>query len=232
MSFDLTTYEPRGDKKNSEFFHQYLPMIYERRQSSGVADQVGADQMYGRSSVLSRSAVDATAVTSSPSPESPVADRPDRPAPAPKLRRRRSFFEPATERPTNGPAVEPSGGPESVHADASPRVPGCVFDLDVPVLGICYGMQAMAEQFGGKVEGSDISEFGYAQIRLVGNGGLLHDIRDHIDDHARYIGGWIKALRREKRLILKAAAEAQRTVDWMFEAVGGDSDAVKTAEAA
>ncbi|WP_109312635.1 hypothetical protein [Ruegeria sp. AU67] len=44
MSFDLMNYEPRGDKKNSEFFHQYLPMIYERRQSSGVADQVGAMQ--------------------------------------------------------------------------------------------------------------------------------------------------------------------------------------------
>jgi GMP synthase (glutamine-hydrolysing) len=76
-----------------------------------------------------------------------------------------------------------SGGPESVHADASPRVPDCVFDLGVPVLGICYGMQAMAEHFGGRVEGSHISEFGYAQIRLIGNGGLLHDIRDHIDDY-------------------------------------------------
>jgi GMP synthase (glutamine-hydrolysing) len=76
-----------------------------------------------------------------------------------------------------------SGGPESVHANASPRVPGSVFELGVPVLGICYGMQAMAEQFGGRVESSNVSEFGYAQIKLVGNGGLLHDIRDHIDEH-------------------------------------------------
>ncbi len=76
-----------------------------------------------------------------------------------------------------------SGGPESVAVDASPRAPTCVFELGVPVLGICYGMQTMAEQFGGRVEGSHVSEFGYAQIRLVGNGGLLHDIRDHIDDH-------------------------------------------------
>jgi GMP synthase (glutamine-hydrolysing) len=76
-----------------------------------------------------------------------------------------------------------SGGPESVAVDASPRAPACVFDLGVPVLGICYGMQTMAEQFGGKVAGSHISEFGYAQIKLVGNGGLLHDIRDHIDEH-------------------------------------------------
>ena len=41
MTFDLMSYEPRGDKKNSEFFAEYLPKIYERRQSSGVAGQVG-----------------------------------------------------------------------------------------------------------------------------------------------------------------------------------------------
>ena len=78
-----------------------------------------------------------------------------------------------------------SGGPESVTAQASPRAPGLVFELGVPVLGICYGMQTMAEQFGGRVEGSPVSEFGYAQIRLVGNSGLLHDIRDHIDEQGR-----------------------------------------------
>ena len=75
-----------------------------------------------------------------------------------------------------------SGGPESVAADASPRAPACVFELGVPVLGICYGMQTMAEQFGGKVASSPVSEFGYAQIRLHANKGLLHDIRDHFDD--------------------------------------------------
>ncbi len=74
-----------------------------------------------------------------------------------------------------------SGGPESVAAEDSPRAPQLVFELGVPVLGICYGMQTMAEQFGGRVQGSDISEFGYAQIRQVSNGGLLHDIRDHLD---------------------------------------------------
>jgi GMP synthase (glutamine-hydrolysing) len=75
-----------------------------------------------------------------------------------------------------------SGGPESVVADHSPRAPECVFELGVPVLGICYGMQTMAEQFGGKVAGSATSEFGYAQIRRVGQGGLLHDISDHIGE--------------------------------------------------
>ncbi|MCB1675292.1 MAG: glutamine-hydrolyzing GMP synthase [Halioglobus sp.] len=74
-----------------------------------------------------------------------------------------------------------SGGPESVAMESSPRAPACIFELGVPVLGICYGMQTMARQFGGTVEGSPVSEFGYAQIKLVGNRGLLHDIRDHID---------------------------------------------------
>ncbi|MEM1113664.1 MAG: glutamine-hydrolyzing GMP synthase [Pseudomonadota bacterium] len=75
-----------------------------------------------------------------------------------------------------------SGGPESVAEDRSPRAPDCVFEIGVPVLGICYGMQAMAEQFGGKVAASDTSEFGYAQIRLTAEGGLFRDIRDHIDE--------------------------------------------------
>lgn len=74
-----------------------------------------------------------------------------------------------------------SGGPESVHADESPRVPPLVFELGVPVLGICYGMQAMAEQFGGKVESSSVQEFGYAQVKVVAERGLLHDIKDHVD---------------------------------------------------
>lgn len=74
-----------------------------------------------------------------------------------------------------------SGGPESVAAEDSPRAPALVFELAVPVLGICYGMQAMAQQFGGSVACSDISEFGYAQIRLTDKPGLLHDIRDHLD---------------------------------------------------
>jgi len=75
-----------------------------------------------------------------------------------------------------------SGGPESVTDSDSPRAPDVVFQLDVPVLGICYGMQTMAVQMGGIVEASDTSEFGYAKIRKTLEGGLLHDISDHIDD--------------------------------------------------
>jgi GMP synthase (glutamine-hydrolysing) len=55
-----------------------------------------------------------------------------------------------------------------------------VFELGIPVLGICYGMQTMAEQLGGKVQGSDVHEFGYAQVEVHGKSPLLHDIRDHV----------------------------------------------------
>lgn len=74
-----------------------------------------------------------------------------------------------------------SGGPESVTAGDSPRAPDIVFALDVPLLGICYGMQTMAAQLGGVVEGSDTSEFGYAQIRRTSAGGLFADFADKTD---------------------------------------------------
>ncbi len=74
-----------------------------------------------------------------------------------------------------------AGGPESVHEANSPRAPQAVFDLNVPVLGICYGMQTMAEQMGGKVEGSDLREFGYARVDVVGKSRLLDGIEDHVD---------------------------------------------------
>uniref|UniRef100_UPI0025B88938 glutamine-hydrolyzing GMP synthase n=1 Tax=Halomonas sp. TaxID=1486246 RepID=UPI0025B88938 len=74
-----------------------------------------------------------------------------------------------------------SGGPESTVAEGSPRAPQCVFELGLPVLGICYGMQTMAEQLGGAVEGSRIHEFGYAQIRVDEETALFRDIKDHVD---------------------------------------------------
>jgi GMP synthase (glutamine-hydrolysing) len=57
-----------------------------------------------------------------------------------------------------------SGGPDSVVEAGSPRAPGDVFALDVPILGICYGMQAMAVQLGGNVEGGHAREYGHAII--------------------------------------------------------------------
>jgi len=84
-----------------------------------------------------------------------------------------------------------AGGPESVTEDNSPRAPQAVFDLGVPVLGICYGMQTMAEQLGGKVAGSDLREFGYARIKAEGASALLKDISDHIENGDKHLDVWM-----------------------------------------
>ncbi|MEM6486029.1 MAG: glutamine-hydrolyzing GMP synthase [Pseudomonadota bacterium] len=78
-----------------------------------------------------------------------------------------------------------SGGPESVAEATSPSIPACLFEREWPLLGICYGMQAMASQLGGAVECSEQSEFGYAQIAAAPGDRLLHDIRDHLDADGR-----------------------------------------------
>ena len=72
-----------------------------------------------------------------------------------------------------------SGGPETVTEADTPRAPSVVFELGKPVLGICYGMQTMAEQLGGKVEAAAHREFGYAQVRARGHSTLLRNIEDH-----------------------------------------------------
>ena len=63
-------------------------------------------------------------------------------------------------------AVILSGGPESVHAEGSPRAPQLIFDSGVPVLGICYGQMTMAAQLGGDVEGGHHREFGRADVEV------------------------------------------------------------------
>lgn len=72
-----------------------------------------------------------------------------------------------------------SGGPESTIGTNTPEVPLEILDLEVPVLGICYGMQTLAKQLGGEVENVGKSEFGYAQVRARGHTELLKDIQDH-----------------------------------------------------
>ena len=84
-----------------------------------------------------------------------------------------------------------AGGPESVTAGESPRAPQAVFELGVPVLGICYGMQTMAEQLGGKVESSNVREFGYARVAVASAGRLLADIADHMDDSRAQLDVWM-----------------------------------------
>jgi GMP synthase (glutamine-hydrolysing) len=85
-----------------------------------------------------------------------------------------------------------SGGPESVTEGGSPRAPQYVFEAGVPVFGVCYGMQTMSEQLGGKVAGSTEREFGYAQVRVVEPTGLFKNIEDAIaEDGAPLLDVWM-----------------------------------------
>ena len=72
-----------------------------------------------------------------------------------------------------------SGGPESVHEAETPRAEPLIFDLGVPVLGICYGLQTLTAQLGGRVAPASHREYGYAQVRARGHSRLLRDIEDH-----------------------------------------------------
>jgi len=74
-----------------------------------------------------------------------------------------------------------SGGPASVWEGGTPRAPQAVFQAGVPLLGICYGMQTMAAQLGGKVETGQVREFGYAEVRARGHSALFRDIQDRVN---------------------------------------------------
>jgi len=71
-----------------------------------------------------------------------------------------------------------SGSHASIYEEATDKAPQVVFELGIPVLGICYGMQAMAHQLGGKVESGNKREFGHADVRAHGHTALLKDIAD------------------------------------------------------
>ena len=75
-----------------------------------------------------------------------------------------------------------SGGPESVTQDNTPRIPEIIFNLDVPILGICYGMQTLAEQKGGSVSTSSKKEFGYAELKIEHSSKIFNGLdADHLD---------------------------------------------------
>src|SRR5260370_14506798 len=77
-----------------------------------------------------------------------------------------------------------SGGPESVTDADPPRAPPAVYELGVPVLGICYGMQTMAQQLGGRVSPGGEREFGYAEVTVTVPSRLL----DHLHDRRSAAG--------------------------------------------
>ena len=69
-----------------------------------------------------------------------------------------------------------SGGPASVYADGAPSLDPALLELGIPVLGICYGMQAMVHSLGGRVEGAEVGEFGRSQLTVQEHGRLLAEL--------------------------------------------------------
>lgn len=85
-----------------------------------------------------------------------------------------------------------SGGPESTTVATAPSIPAAVFELAVPVLGICYGMQSMAQQLGGQVEPSTLHEFGYAKVMIEQpDAPLLQGIMDGKTATKAYLDVWM-----------------------------------------
>ena len=78
----------------------------------------------------------------------------------------------------NADGIILSGSHASVYEAETDKAPQAVFDLGVPVLGICYGMQTMAQQLGGKVEAGTKREFGFAEVRARGHSAFFKDIQD------------------------------------------------------
>ena len=112
-----------------------------------------------------------------------------------------------------------SGGPESVSAADSPRVNPAVFEAGVPILGICYGMQALAAQFGGKVEAADHREFGFAEVDLVGDDPLLEGLTSggkplkvwmSHGDRVEALPGGFRAIAKSANSPLAAVADVER----------------------
>jgi len=116
-----------------------------------------------------------------------------------------------------------SGGPESTTEKDSPRAPQQVFDAGVPLLGICYGMQTMAAQHGGAVEGGHHREFGYAEVEVVAESALLAGVKDkpgspprldvwmsHGDRVTAIPGGFKVTARTSEVPIIAMADEARR----------------------
>lgn len=84
-----------------------------------------------------------------------------------------------------------SGSPESVTLDNTYRVDSDIFDLNLPILGICYGMQVMAQQLGGEVSGSQVKEFGYAECMAVEPSKLLDGLQDRWIGESRCFDVWM-----------------------------------------
>ena len=114
-----------------------------------------------------------------------------------------------------------SGGPESVTDLAPPRAPKSVFELGIPVLGICYGMQTMAQQLGGRVAGGHAGEFGYAEVQVGAASRLLQGIVDREHDGRTLLDVWMSHGDRVEALPPGFSAAA-RTHDVPFAAMADE----------
>jgi len=87
---------------------------------------------------------------------------------------------PATEvKELNPKGIILTGGPNSVYLENSPKCDPAIFELGIPVLGICYGMQLMCHTLGGRVEPCDVGEYGRTETNIIGNSALMHDIKSN-----------------------------------------------------
>ena len=99
-----------------------------------------------------------------------------------------------------------SGGPETVKQKGSPKVPNGIFDLDIPILGICYGMQTITKQLGGKVELASKRELGHADLKISSlGGGLFKNIKDKTTSVWMSHGDHVTELPKGFKVIAKSA---------------------------
>ena len=105
------------------------------------------------------------------------ADRPPRPRGA-RLLGARLASRSGRTRSSRGtrPRSSSPAGPASVYAEGAPLADPAIFELGIPTLGICYGMQLLARELGGAVESNDVSEYGKADVELDGDAALFHDL--------------------------------------------------------
>ncbi|MCK4903950.1 MAG: glutamine-hydrolyzing GMP synthase, partial [Candidatus Marinimicrobia bacterium] len=81
-----------------------------------------------------------------------------------------------TIRKLNSKALILSGGPSSVYSKSAPKYDESIFDLDLPILGICYGLHLLVQHYGGKIDTSDIKEYGFDEIKIIIKSDLFDDI--------------------------------------------------------